>query len=193
MFLATGGINTHKGAIFTLGIICGAVGRLWSADRPCQDPERILKECAAMASVAVNADLETLDPETACTAGQRLYLEQGVIGIRGEAAQGFPSILKIALPALKKALATGRSRNDAGAIALLHLIAQGTDTNMISRRGLVQAYAAAEWCRMFLTDNPLPEMEEIAEIDQEFIQRNLSPGGCADLLAAALFLLRWET
>ena len=64
---------------------------------------------------------------------------------------------------------------------------------MISRRGLVQAYAAAEWCRMFLTDNPLPEMEEIAEIDQEFIQRNLSPGGCADLLAAALFLLRWET
>ena len=38
MFAATGGVNTHKGAIFTLGLICGAVGRLWRAEAPCREP-----------------------------------------------------------------------------------------------------------------------------------------------------------
>ena len=192
MFAATGGVNTHKGAIFTLGTICGAVGRLWTADNPCRNPERILMECAAMASAAVKAGFASIDAEHARTAGQRLYLEQGITGVRGEAVQGFPGVSETALPALRRALAAGRSCNDAGAAALLHLIALGADTNMISRGGLAQAQSAAERCRALLMRNPLPERKQIAEIDEEFIQKNLSPGGCADLLAAAFFLLRWE-
>lgn len=191
MFAATGGVNTHKGAIFTLGVICGAAGRLWSAAAPCRDPEAILAECAAMTSAAVKADFASFAPETARTAGQRLYLEQGLTGIRGEAAQGFPGVSQTALPVLHQALKAGRTPSDAGAIALVHLIARGTDTNMVSRGGAAQARAAAERCRSLLERGPLPEMEEIAALDQEFIQKDLSPGGCADLLAAALFLERW--
>ena len=86
----------------------------------------------------------------------------------------------------------GRSWNDAGAIALLHLIARGTDTNMAARGGPEKAKKAAEDCAQLLERCPLPEMGDIARLDQEFIRDNLSPGGCADLLAAALFLCRWE-
>lgn len=191
MFAATGGVNTHKGAIFTLGLICGAVGRLWNAAAPCRDPEAILAECAAAASAAVKADLAAAAPETARTAGQRLYLEYGLTGIRGEAAQGFPGVSQAALPILHQAMKAGRTRNDAGAIALLHLIARENDTNMVSRGGPAQAHAAAEECRALLEHSPLPEMEAIAALDREFIQKNLSPGGCADLLAASFFLEYW--
>ena len=193
MFLATGGVNTHKGAVFTLGVICGAVGRLWSAASPCRDPEAILAECAAMTSAAVEADFAALDPKLARTAGQKLYLERGLTGIRGEAARGFPSVSQVALPALGQALEAGMSRSGAGAAALLHLIAQGTDTNMVSRGGPERAAEAAEWCRALLERSPLPAREEIAELDRKFIRENLSPGGCADLLAAAFFLESWAS
>ncbi len=192
MFTATEGVNTHKGAIFTLGTICGAVGRLWRAEQPCREPEAILEECARMVSSAVTADMAELEGRTARTAGERIYLERGLSGIRGEAAQGFPGVSRIALPALRQALAAGRSRNDAGAIALLHLIAQVADTNMAARGGAEGAKKGAENCARLLEGCPMPEMEEIAALDREFIRRNLSPGGCADLLSAALFLLDWS-
>lgn len=192
MFGATGGVNTHKGAIFTLGTICGAVGRLWRAEAPCRDPEVILSECASMVSAAVEKELAALSPDSARTAGERAYLERGLTGVRGEAAQGFPGVRDCALPALKEALNAGRNRNDAGAIALLHLIARGTDTNMVSRGGPELAKKASEDCAQLLRRCPLPEMEDIARLDQEFMRENLSPGGCADLLAAAFFLYNWS-
>lgn len=192
MLAATGGVNTHKGAIFSLGTICGAVGRLWRAEAPCRDPESILKECADMVSAAVEEDFTALSPDSARTAGERAYLERGFTGVRGEAAQGFPGVLHTALPVLESALKSGRSKNDAGVIALLYLIARGTDTNMVSRGGPERAKKAAEDCTQLLERSPLPEMEEIARLDQEFIRDNLSPGGCADLLAAAFFLLSWN-
>ena len=75
---------------------------------------------------------------------------------------------------------------------MLHLIAQGTDTNMISRGGPELARAAAKQRQTLLEQNPLPSLEEIAKLDQKFIRQNLSPGGCADLLAVAYFLRSWE-
>ncbi len=145
-----------------------------------------------MVRSAVREDFAILERKSARTAGQKLYLEQGLTGVRGEAAKGFPSVSQVALPALKHALDAGLSRNDAGAVTLLHLIAQGTDTNLFSRGGPELARTAAARCRTLLERTALPSMEEIAGLDREFIQKNLSPGGCADLLAAAYFLQSWE-
>ena len=191
MFGATGGVNTHKGAIFSLGTICGAVGRLWRAEAPCREPEVILAECAGMVSAAVEKDFAALSPDSARTAGERAYLKRGLTGVRGEAAKGFPGVLH-ALSVLERAIKSGRSKNDAGAIALLHLIARGTDTNMVARGGPELAKKAAEACAQLLERSPLPETEEIARLDREFIRENLSPGGCADLLAGAFFLYNWR-
>ena len=193
MFDAAGGVNTHKGAVFTLGLLCGAVGRLWKAEAPCRDAEQILDECAELARCAFEEDFSPVHAEKIPrTAGERLYQKLGITGIRGEVARGLPGVREVALPILRAALRAGKSRNDAGAAALLHLIARVEAPNMIARGGMEAAQAARKACAGLLEENPLPDMEKIAELDREFIRQNLSPGGCADLLAAAFFLLSWE-
>ena len=194
MLRATGGINTHKGAIFTLGTVCAAVGRLWRPEAPCQNPERIAETCAALCAQAVEEDLarvkETGSPRTA---GERLYLQYGLRGIRGEAAAGLPAVREAGLPLLETCLAEGLSRNDAGAVALLYLIARGEDTNMIKRGGPALAGQAVALIAEEVRRNSFPPMERIRELDAFFIRHGLSPGGCADLLAVSYFLHDWKT
>lgn len=195
MFQATGGINTHKGAIFTMGTVCGAIGRLWNAEQPCRNLTAILDMCAQMTQRAIDADFRTMtmnrNGNLKLTTGQRLYLQQGIKGIRGEIAAGLPSVSRIGIPVLRRALAAGKHYNDAAAITLLYLIAHVSDTNMIARGGLEEARQAMRNVQALLADNPLPDWETISRLDQTFIEKNLSPGGCADLLAVTLFLHHW--
>ena len=192
MLAATGGVNTHKGAIFTLGTVCGALGRLWRADGPCTDPERIAAACAALSGGAVADDFAALEERgVARTAGEELYLISGLRGIRGEVAAGLPAVLQTALPVLEKCLLEGMSRNDAGVVALLHLIARGEDTNMIKRGGEALAAETARTVREALCENSRPSMETVRAWDAYFIENRLSPGGCADLLAVSYFLHDW--
>jgi holo-ACP synthase/triphosphoribosyl-dephospho-CoA synthase len=195
MFAATGGVNTHKGAIFSLGIVCGAIGRLWKPEDPPRAPAAILAECGNMTAATLRAELESIvaaGAEQIQTAGQRIYLRYALPGIRGEVAKGFPSVQRVSLPVFQRALASGRDRNEAGAVALVHLIARGIDTNMVSRGGLALANAAAEEAAQLLQTSPMPSLSQIARLDEHFIAQNLSPGGCADLLAVTYFLHDWQ-
>lgn len=180
MLRATGGVNTHKGAIYAMGLLCGSIGRLC----PVFDVDAILTESGNIARSAVREDLASA---TGKTAGERLYLRYGIRGIRGEAADGFPSVRNVGLPCFRKGLQDGLSQNDAGAIALLHLIAEGSDTNLWHRGGPDGAHWAAAAAKTLL---PHPSREQLAELDDAFIARNLSPGGCADLLSATYFLYK---
>ena len=183
MYQTTGGVNTHKGAIFTLGILCGSIGRLWTGEAPVPALTLLLKECAAVGQAAM-ADFSKMDGSTA---GQRLYLQKGLRGIRGEIADGLPAVSNIALPALEEGLSKGLSFNDAAACALVQLIAQVEDSNLYHRgkdRGAAFAKEAAKALGKF------PAMEQIEAMDDAFIGQNLSPGGCADLLAATCFLYK---
>ena len=119
------------------------------------------------------------------TAGQRLYLQKGLQGIRGEVAQGFPSVANISLPALEEGLARGFSLNRAAACALIQLIAQVEDSNLYHRGGEEGAAFAKDAAKAL---GKFPEKAQIEALDDAFIDRNLSPGGCADLLAVTLFL-----
>ena len=193
MFHATGGVNTHKGAIFTLGTLCGAIGRLWRPDGPCRDVDAIAKAAKELCTAAIEADFAALDQGAAPrSAGERLYLSCGIRGIRGELAAGLPSLLQTALPRLEEGLARGLSWNDAGAAALLHLIALGQDSNMVKRGGTKQAEAVSQALRETLAKTPFPPLSFADALDRDFIRQDLSPGGCADLLAAAYFLLDWK-
>lgn len=187
MFAATDGVNTHKGAIFSLGCVLGAAGRLWAPEGPCREPERILGECGSMAGPAAEEFFSSLTPEHARTAGERLYLTTGNRGVRGEAADGFPAVLHIGLPALRAALSQGASLEEAGAAALLALTAGTVDTNLFARGGIEQQQWASQQAGDLLTGGPRPDLEAVRELDRAMIQRNLSPGGCADLLAITYF------
>lgn len=182
MFAATGGVNTHKGAIFSVGLLCGAAGRLWNPEGQRQEPE-LFRQVATMTAPAMEADLQTRQWNTA---GERLYASGGVRGVRGEAAQGFPSVTEIGLPAFRQALAGNADRNRAGMLTLLQLIANVEDTNMLHRGGAEKAKEAVRRTRALLESDPTEE--QVQQLDAWFIRENLSPGGCADLLAVVYFI-----
>jgi holo-ACP synthase/triphosphoribosyl-dephospho-CoA synthase len=185
MLKATGGVNTHKGAIFSLGILCAATGRLspenWT-------PENICAEAAKMTQGIAARELSCLTAETATTAGQRIYAQFGVAGARGEAESGFPSVLQVGLPRLGEGLQKGLSFNDAGAAVLLHLIAAQDDTNLIHRGGRQLQLEIRQMLGELLVNEPYPNEATLLELDSKFIEKNLSPGGSADLLALTYFL-----
>ena len=185
MYRATNGVNTHKGMIYSLGILCGAIGRLWQADEPFAQTERIFIEASMLAHDAAMADLASADGKTA---GSKLYKERKITGIRGEAANGFPSVSGISLPILQNAVRQGIDRNGAGILALLYLIANVEDTNLYSRGGESGAIYAREYAKKLIALNRVPTENEVRAMDAEFIKRNLSPGGCADLLAITYFI-----
>ncbi len=185
MFDATDGANTHKGAIYSLGVICGAVGRLWESESPIPDTEKILSECKKLVKESTEKDFRKIDSSTA---GGRFYLEHGFKGIRGEVADGFPSVSEISLPVFEKAIADGMLQNDAGVISLLNLIAEVNDTNLYKRGGMEGIEYAKREARALLSKTPYPTREDIEALDDKFIEKNLSPGGCADLLAVTYFL-----
>ena len=133
-------------------------------------------------------DFQSITPETAKTAGQRLYALHGITGIRGQAEQGFPAVLEAGLPALKKGIEAGLSVNDAGCGALLAILATATDTNLIARSDLQTQQQIQSQMAAMLQDTPFPEKTALEALDKEFIQKNLSAGGSADLLAASYFL-----
>lgn len=187
MFRSTGGVNTHKGAVFTLGTVCAAAGRLWTAEGFSKDLDGTLALCGKMSSQAVEEDFAAIRREGAQTTGQRLYLEHDLEGIRGELSQGLPAVAHIGLPTLRERLAAGDSLEQAGAQVLLALMAQVVDTNLIARGGLEGQQWAMEQSRT-LMQSQAASREELETLDRAFIQRNLSPGGCADLLAITYFL-----
>lgn len=189
MYRATEGVNTHKGAIFSLGILCGGLGRLWTPQKDPVTPDALMELCGEMTREAMEADFARMD---GTTPGQRLYLQWGITGIRGEAARGFPALRETGLPAYQKARNHGLSREEAGIAALLHLITWVQDTNLLHRGGPEGAAWAAEQARLLLEETPFPAKKRIEELDDAFIARNLSAGGCADLLAAVYFLTALE-
>ena len=186
MYSATGGVNTHKGAIYSFGIILGAIGRLWRVDKPATDTRDILAEAARLAHGAEKTDFVAADDSTA---GMRCYRSYGVRGIRGEAADGFPSVSEIAIPAYRQAVALGGDENFAGLYALISLIAAVEDTALYNRGGREGAEFARSEAKKLLAADALPTLADYERLDAGFISRNLSPGGCADLLAISYFLM----
>lgn len=186
MLEATGGVNTHRGAIFSLGILCAAAGRVGieSWDKP----DALLDECAAMTKGLTQRDFADLTPENARTSGQKLFLEHGITGVRGEAEAGFPLVRQCGLPKLNAGLAAGLSENEAGCAALIAIMARNVDTNVIHRSSLEGQRRTAERAAALLEREPFPSEVSLIEFDKTLIAENISPGGSADLLAMCWLL-----
>ena len=140
-----------------------------------------------MVSDCLEQELSSAVPENA-TAGQRIYRELGLRGVRGEALEGFPTVTKFGLPALKRALEAGAALEDAGVASLLSLMAETPDTNLLARGGIEGWRWAAEQARKLTAGGGLPARTEVQKLDREMTACGLSPGGCADLLAITFFL-----
>ncbi|EPE7077241.1 triphosphoribosyl-dephospho-CoA synthase CitG [Cronobacter sakazakii] len=178
MFSATGGVNTHKGGIFSLGLLCTAAGRLAAQGEPLT-PITLCMTVSAMARGIVARELA--HGRRAATAGERLYRRFGLTGARGEVESGFATVRRHVLPFWQYAQGERGLQQ-----ALLRLMAVNPDTNLVSRGGLeglryVQKYASGLLARGW-------DDEALREMDRALITRNLSPGGSADLLAVSWLL-----
>ena len=141
-----------------------------------------------MTAGLIAGDFGGLTPETAETAGQKLYLRHGITGVRGQAEEGFPAVLHAGLPTLREGLARGLSINEAGCAALLALMAAAVDTNLIARGDFETQQKIAWETAYLLRENPFPAEALLRRMDEAFMEKNLSPGGSADLLALTFFL-----
>ncbi len=190
MLAATGGINTHKGLIFSLGLLCGALGTVrWDGTHPAP-LEQVRITCRKIGQCALK---DYIAADSSATRGLDFFKLYRISGARGEAAQGFPCAFDVGLPVLRHWTREGLSLNDASAVALLALIAHVKDTNMIHRGGLKMArwhqIQAQETLNRLNRHNFRSQLEEL---DRQYIKNNLSPGGCADLLAISLMLFFLE-
>lgn len=191
MLDATGGVNTHKGAVFSIGIVCAALGRLdrafWA------DPARVLAEVSAMTKGLAAQDFAGVTAENAATVGQKLYVQYGITGVRGQVEAGLPAVRDYGLPALEAGIAAGYDINRAGCGALLAILAHSTDTNVIARSSRERQLALTAELQALLAENPYPDEAALAALDDRFIAERLSPGGSADLLALTYLLHFFKT
>jgi triphosphoribosyl-dephospho-CoA synthase len=187
MLAATGGVNAHRGAIFGLGLLCAAAGLRvnYSIARPLGT---LVAERWGEAILAGPTPLHSHGAEAA--------RRHGAGGARTEAARGFPSVYSIAMPALHQARTLAALDPEAHCIqACMALIAAVDDTNLLHRGGLEGLAFAKAQAAAFLAAGGVgrPDWREQARaIHRTFIARNLSPGGCADLLAMTLFVDQQE-
>lgn len=190
MLAATDGVNTHRGAIFNLGLLCAAAG--WRAR---QGLPLIATELCQLVSTqwgaAIRAGLALKDAPQPASHGLAVARRYGSGGARVEAADGFPAAIEIGLPAYRDALAAGADDERASVQALFALIARLSDSNLLWRGGPAGLRHAQQAAAGFLAAGGVFAVDWQARataIHRDFVARNLSPGGSADLLGVTLFL-----
>ena len=182
MLRATNGSNAHRGAIWIVGLLCAA-----AAMSPLGEPFEL---CVQAADIARFEDRFAPSPN-ALSNGARVVQRFGVAGARGQAAEGFPHVLEVGLPALHRSRENGATEDEARLDALLAIIATLDDTCLLHRGGRVALETAQAGAREALQAGGAarpPGRAALARLDQRLTELNASPGGAADLLAATLFL-----
>ena len=180
MLFATNGVNTHKGALFLLGVLCFAAG-LCAGNAVALLPDTICRTASRVCS--------GITQELGETAG-RAYARYGARGARGEAEEGFPHAL-FAQITFEQAQALGADENDAWLLALLRLIETMEDANVLARCGETTAQTLRKKARMIASRYPTGGAEMHAELrvlDRDCQAWRASPGGAADVLACGIFL-----
>lgn len=194
MFAMTQGINTHKGMIFSLGLLTGAAG--WAQANGTQmTAEKLCQLVSAMTKGICAQAYGNLEKKEKLTKGEAMYQRYGVRGVRGEAEDGFPSVLKYGLPIYRKARDDGRDINDSLIDTLLNLIANTFDTNILGRHDMEALHYAQKAAANVIAQGGMTTdagRQAVEALNQDFIQRWISPGGSADLVAATHFLYELE-
>jgi triphosphoribosyl-dephospho-CoA synthase len=188
MLAATGGVNTHRGAIFMLGMLCAATGAVQAQGRCC-DATRVR---AALRDHWGDALLARSRRASALPGGLAAA-RHGLRGASEEAGLGLPTLFETAWPAWCAAREAGLSRHRVQLQAFFATLAVLDDCNLVHRGGLAGLQFARDRATTYLARGgaAAPDAIDAAwRIHRDFVDRRLSPGGCADTLSAACFLDR---
>lgn len=186
MLATTAGVNTHRGAIWALGLLVAAAA--------------LEPRSTGAGSVALRAArlalLEDRYAPRPLSHGAQVALRYGVRGAREEAQQGFPAVLQWGLPQLKRSRAQGHGEQNARLDALLAIMSRLADTCVLYRAGEQGLQAMQQGAQAVLDAGgsaSLAGRRRLHELDLQLLTLNASPGGAADLLAASLLLDRIES
>ncbi|MWL91920.1 MULTISPECIES: triphosphoribosyl-dephospho-CoA synthase [Cupriavidus] len=184
MLDATGGVNTHRGAIWALGLLAAATGWLGKS--------RNANAIAQIAGVIARLT-DRRRPTHTGNKGELARHAYDVGGARAQAEACFPHVIGIGLPTLHAARLRGDAESAARVNALLAIMAQLDDTCVLARagcEGLAEMQAGAEAVLEAGGIGTLAGRRRLHELEATMRIGNMSPGGAADLLAATLFLDR---
>jgi triphosphoribosyl-dephospho-CoA synthase len=182
MLQTTGGVNTHRGAIWTLGLLCAGAAMLAGKE---QSADKISAQAARIARLP---DSYTSNIQSH---GQQAHFKYGVRGAREEAEDGFRHVVKIGLPMLRISRQQGLAEEHSRLNALVAIIAELNDTCLLHRGGLTALTLAKRGAKAILDLGGVASDEgfsALEKLDRHLVQLRASPGGSADLLAGVLFL-----
>lgn len=185
MLVTTGGVNTHRGAIWALGLLVAAAA-LAPASRSAN---------AVTLRAARLALLNDRHAPPSLSHGAEVARRYGARGAREEAQLGFPSVLQRGLPQLKKSRLQEQGEQNARLDALLAIMTSLADTCVLYRAGTAGLEAMQRGAQAVLDaggSGALAGRRQLHALDQQLLALNASPGGAADLLAACLFIDRLD-
>ena len=186
MMQCTGGVNTHRGAIWALGLLVTAAA---------QNPQDVAAAGIALRAARLANTFDQFAPVVTGNKGEQACKTYRVGGARLQAQRGFPLALNAALPQLHASRLRGSSESAARLNAMLAVMAQLDDTCVLSRGGLRALQLVQSGAQRVLdlggSDSAAGSLA-YKKLEQTVLAMQVSPGGAADMLAAALFLDQLE-
>jgi triphosphoribosyl-dephospho-CoA synthase len=182
MLMATGGSNSHKGSIWILGLLISATA---------MEDEVDCTACGIAATAQEIASFEDRAAPRLVSHGDIVAARYGVSGARGEAGQGFPHVIDVGLPTLRRRRAQGATEAAARLDTLLSIMSSLEDTCLLYRGGRVALAAAMEGAIAVERAGGVEAQsgrQQLELLDRRLLELRVSPGGSADLLAATIFL-----
>lgn len=190
MLSATNGVNTHKGALFSMGL--AVVAAAHEERKIAANEEQILKERNGGEDVLVSLQttikaLAASFPDTNGTHGSKAkLLSKGTTAIKGaldNAREGYEMLFAEWLPFYIER----RKERDAHTLhkTLLCIMCDLDDTNVIYRTDLATAEEVKQEARALLDNFSETALKDM---DRHYTTRNISPGGAADMLSLTIFI-----
>ncbi|WP_125153966.1 triphosphoribosyl-dephospho-CoA synthase CitG [Clostridium rectalis] len=198
MFKKTNGVNTHKGMLFLMGVVCIATAKAIHDKKDFKHIKSIIKDmceglvekelCILKDKLNTFNSLEEMCKEIKLSYGEKLYLLYGIEGIRGEVEKGLPIIFDFALNFYKEN--NDLKQNDRLVQTLLGIMQHSEDSNILHKHSVKTLNEMQEKSKNILSIGGVRTKKgrnEINNFDKEFSLRKISPGGSADLLAITVF------
>ncbi len=182
MMEVTNGVNTHRGAIWALGLLITAAAQNASTS----NVGVITQRAAQLAQID-----DQYAPKFTDNKGEQACFKYQVGGAKAQAQAGFPLVVEYALPVLHHSRQQGAKESCAKLNALLSIMAVLDDTCILSRGGIKALHAVQSGARQVLELGGMKTSlgnAALNSLEAEMLRQRLSPGGSADMLAATLFL-----
>jgi triphosphoribosyl-dephospho-CoA synthase len=180
MSRVTGEVNTHRGALWALGLLVAAIAGGAGDERE-----------AARGAARLAALPDRWIPAGPASHGELVRRRHGARGARGEAEAAFPHVIEVTLPRLRRARVEGRTEEVSRLDALLAVMRLLDDTCVLHRGGRAGLHVVRLGAARVVAEGGAGTgrgRAALLELDDRLRGLRLSPGGSGDLLAVALFL-----